>query len=89
MMSYWERLHAINAVQVTELSQKIELQRLRLAVSRLLVKFLASDSLGRWPSLWPNGTAADRPIAVQLHRLPATSASGTKGASSANPKASA
>lgn len=50
MMSYWERLHPVNAVQIAEVSRPITSQELSSAVLRLFEKFRAADPWGRWPS---------------------------------------
>ncbi len=68
MMAYWERLHAINAVQVAEVAGDVSLVDLQVASDRLFRKFLAAGS-GRWPSLSVNGSTQGGEVQAQFHVL--------------------
>ena len=69
MMAYWERLHAINAVQVAEVSAEITIADLQTATDRLFRKFLAASS-GQWPSLSERRAAPNFGVTAQFHKLP-------------------
>ncbi|MCX7422090.1 MAG: hypothetical protein NT013_21470 [Planctomycetia bacterium] len=74
MMAYWERLHAINAVQVAEVSAEITIADLQTATDRLFRKFLAASS-GQWPSLSERRAAPNFGITAQFHKLPSIESS--------------
>ena len=73
MMAYWERLHAINAVQIAEVSCDISPANLQTAVDRLFRKFRAAGP-GGWPALSPQESLVDNAVRAHFHRLPQTDA---------------
>ncbi len=68
MMAYWESLHAINAVQVSEISVEVAPADLQAATDRLFRKFQAAGP-GGWPSLSPSGSAAGGDVKVRFQVL--------------------
>lgn len=68
MMAYWESLHAVNAVHVTEVSVEVTLADLQAATDRLFRKFLIAGP-GGWPSLAPHGLAAGGEVKACFHVL--------------------
>lgn len=72
MMSYWERLHPVNAVHVAEvsLSQVITPCDLTSAVQRLFEKFHAADPLGRWPLTVSSGDFSNDEVLPQRQVQP-------------------
>lgn len=71
-MSYWERLHPVNAVQIAELSASstVTSQELSSAVQRLFNKFRAADPLGCWPSITANCHCSSGDVLSQATVLP-------------------
>ncbi len=55
MMAYWERLHPVNAVQVAEITLKLDPEVLHTAVDRVFRKFRSAGPSGGWPTTSPNG----------------------------------
>ena len=68
MMAYWESLHAINAVQVSEISVEVAPADLQAATDRLFRKFQAAGPVG-WPSLSPSGSAVGGDVKVRFQVL--------------------
>jgi len=67
MMAYWEQMNAVNAVQIAELSESIDPVRLQKAIERLFEKFLAADSLNRWPTLSSGQGDCRGDVSVEFH----------------------
>jgi len=48
MMKFWERWHAVNAVQLAELDRNVDIQQLQHAASRALQKLELKSGTGDW-----------------------------------------
>ena len=69
MMAYWERLHAINAVHIAEVSYEISRTDLQAAGDRLFRKFFDAEP-GGWPTLSANHSAEYHQIKARFDALP-------------------